>query len=269
MASTDSLDTYYRDHWVAIDSERLERYDQLFRVPPERADRLLAPLELAAGHKALDLGCGPGFVAAEIARLVGPNGFVHAVDVNRDFVARAEAIAKEKSVAERISVHHVDGDALPLASASLQRAFAKNVLEYVPDAESTLREVRRTLAPGGLMAAVDSDWGFVVVEPFSPDEVHRLFLAAAPAFREPYIGRRLPGLFQRAGFSDVEVRVNAVTDRKGHLKSVIHNMLDYATSFGGLSEQEAAGYRQRLEAALTAGDYLFVLPQFTVRGYQR
>ncbi len=190
------------------------------------------------------------------------------MDVSRDFIARSEALAKEKGVEGRLALHHVEGDALPLPSGGLDRAFAKNVLEYVPDAETSLREIRRTLAPGGLLAAVDSDWGFVVVEPFSPDEVRALFEAAAPAFREPYIGRRLPGLFRRAGFSDVEVRVNPVTDSKGHLKSVVLNMLGYATSFGAFSEEEASGYRARLDAALADGDYLFILPQFTVRGRQ-
>ena len=71
-----SLDSYYRDHWVAIEPERFARYDEMFKLDDKRADKLLAPLALAPGQTALDLGCGPGYVAAQIA-------LGEAVDVKR------------------------------------------------------------------------------------------------------------------------------------------------------------------------------------------
>ena len=70
-------DTYYRDHWVEIDSERLDAYDQMFRWRPEM-DALIAPAAIAAGQTVLDYGCGPGWLAIELAKKVGPGGRVHA-----------------------------------------------------------------------------------------------------------------------------------------------------------------------------------------------
>lgn len=264
--SETELKTYYHDHWVEIDSERLQRYDKMFRVPPQRVEALLKPLSLEEGHRVLDFGCGPGFVSTEIARLVGPNGTVHAVDVNQEFVTRCQAISEEAGMGDRLTAHHLKDDTIPIEVGSIDRALAKNVLEYVPDASKSLQAIRRTLASGGMLAAVDSDWGFVVAEPFSPREVTELFEAAQPAFREPYIGRRLPGLFRGAGYSEVEVRVNSVIDRKGHLQGVIHNMLAYALQFGRLSEQRVTDYKERLLNAVNDGEYLFILPQFVVRG---
>jgi ubiquinone/menaquinone biosynthesis C-methylase UbiE len=261
-----SLDSYYRDHWLAIEPERFARYDEMFRLDDRRAEKLLAPLELAPGHVALDLGCGPGYVAAQIARVVGPSGRVHALDVNAEFVARARAVAAEIGVEKRVDVHHLTGERLPLPDAACDRALAKNVLEYVPEVEATLRELHRVLKPGGMLTAIDSDWAFVVVEPLAPDEVRELFAAAAPAFRQPFIGRKLRAAFRRAGFRDVQVDVVASTDEKGFLRPVVENMLGYARKFGTLSEARCAELRARVEAALASGEYLAVLPQFIVRG---
>ena len=259
-------DTYYRDHWVTIEPDRLSRYDEMFRLDDKRADKLLAPLALEPGQTALDLGCGPGYVAAQIARLVGPSGRVHALDVNAEFVTRARAVAAEAGVAERVTVHHLTGDRLPLADASCDRALAKNVLEYVPDANATLRELQRALKPGGMLTAIDSDWAFVLIEPLTPDEVRELFAAAAPAFREPHIGRKLRGAFRRAGFRDVRVDIVASPDDKGFLRPVVENMLGYAKKFGTLSEARCAELKAQVESAIASGEWLAVLPQFVVRG---
>jgi ubiquinone/menaquinone biosynthesis C-methylase UbiE len=261
-----SLDTYYKDHWVAIEPERFARYDEMFKLDDRRADKLLAPLALAPGQTALDLGCGPGYVAAHLARLVGPSGHVHALDVNAEFVARARAVASEAGVAGRVTVQHLTGDRFPLPDVSCDRALAKNVLEYVPSADATLRELHRVLKPGGTLTAMDSDWAFVLIEPLTPDEVRELFSAAAPAFREPFIGRKLRAAFRRAGFRDVQVDIVASADDKGFMRPVVENMLGYAKKFGTMSDARCAELRARVDAAIASGDYLAVLPQFVVRG---
>ena len=261
-----TFDTYYKDHWVAIEPDRFARYDAMFKLDDARADKLLAPLALGPGQVALDLGCGPGYVAAQLARLVGPSGRVHALDVNADFVARARAVAAEAGVEKRVDVHHLTSDRFPVADALCDRALAKNVLEYVPDALATLRELHRVLKPGGTLTAMDSDWAFVLIEPLTPDEVRELFSAAAPAFKEPHIGRKLRALFRAAGFQDVRVDIAASADDKGFMRPIVENMLGYAQKFRTLSEARAAELRKRVEGAIASGDFLAVLPQFVVRG---
>ncbi len=82
-----SRETYYRDHWTDIESERLERYEEQFVWRPGM-DRLLAPAEIAPAQTVADYGCGPGYLAVELARRVGEAGRVHAFDINAEFVAR-------------------------------------------------------------------------------------------------------------------------------------------------------------------------------------
>ncbi len=144
--------------------------------------------------------------------------------------------------------------------------YAKNVLEYVPDLHAVLAELHRTLRPGGTMVASDSDFGFVVIEPLDPTEVTELFEAAAPAFREPFVGRKLRSAYLRAGFSDVQVAITTSVDTAGHLRGVIENMLGYATRFERMTAARAAELRAKVDDALAADLFLAVLPQWWVTG---
>ena len=117
----------------------------------------------------------------------------------------------------------------------------------------------------GLIAAVDSDYGFVFIEPLEPDEVRELFDAAAPAFREPSIGRKLRGLMLSAGLVDVSVMVMAgEPDTQGFTCGVIDGYLRYGRTFDRISEHRANELARRLDKALVDGTYAVMIPQFFV-----
>ena len=263
---SDNLGTYHKDHWVSIEPERFDRYDRMFRLDGGRAAQVLSPVGVQPGETILDFGCGPGYVAVELAKLAGPAGHIHAVDVNEDFVARARSVVAAAGLSDRVTVHHIRDERVPMADASVDRAYCKNVLEYVPDLDATLAEIVRKLKPRGTLVASDSDFGFVVVEPLSPAEVTELFTAAAPAFKEPFVGRKLPAAFRRAGLLDVNAKVMTSVDETGHLRSVVENMLGYARKFDRMSEVRAGELRSRIDTAVGNGTYLAALPQWWVNG---
>ena len=105
-------DTYYRDHWLQIEPERIDAYEEMFRWRPRMAP-LLEPAGIAAGERVVDFGCGPGMLSLELAKRVGAGGRVHAVDLNPEFLARTERNAQAAGMAERISVHRSSDDRLP------------------------------------------------------------------------------------------------------------------------------------------------------------
>jgi ubiquinone/menaquinone biosynthesis C-methylase UbiE len=257
--------TYYRDHWLEVEPERVAAYEEMFAWRPQM-EPLLAAAQLAPGLHVVDYGCGPGLLAMELARRVAPGGHVHAVDINEPFVRRTRERAAEQGVADRVTVHHVAEDRIPLAPASVDRVICKNVLEYVDDPAKTLAQFREVLRPGGLAHAIDSDWGMLVVEPLGPERVSELFAAAAHAYRTPLVGRRLYGLFRGAGFRDVRVEVLAGADTKGRMSPVVLNMASYARASGRLTEATLERLSADLRAAIADGTYLMVLPQFLVTG---
>jgi ubiquinone/menaquinone biosynthesis C-methylase UbiE len=261
---TTDRDTFYTDHWKAIEDERLARYEQMFVWRPEQM-RLLEGAAIAAGHRVLDLGCGPGFLSLALAGIVGATGAVHGVDINARFVADANRRAADSGIGHA-RFHHVESATLPLADASIDRVVAKNVLEYVPDLRATLAEAVRVLTPGGRLHAIDSDWGFVIVEPWGKATVDRFFQAAAPAFREPHIGRKLPAAFHAAGLRDIDVRIVPIVDRTGALLSVLRNMRSYIRTFATLPDAEVDGLLTAAERGIAQGTYFACLPQFLVTG---
>ncbi len=257
-------DTFYTDHWKVIEDERLARYEQMFVWRPEQM-QLLEPAGIASGHHVLDLGCGPGFLSLALAEIVGASGVVHGVDINPRFVGDATQRAQQLRI-EHAKFHHLADATLPLASQSIDRVVAKNVLEYVPDLRATLDEAVRVLAPGGRMHAIDSDWGFVIVEPWGKETVDRFFTAAAPAFREPHIGRKLPAAFHAAGLRDIEVRIVPIIDRSGSMLSVLRNMRSYIRTFGTLPDAQVDDLLATAEGGIGDGTYMACLPQFLVTG---
>lgn len=259
------LESYYRDHWIDVEPERMEAYEALFQWR-EGLEPLIAPAAIGAGQTVVDFGCGPGHLTVELARRVGPEGRVVAVDINPEFLERTRARAERRGVGDRVSAEHLEEERIPLADGSVDRVVCKNVLEYVPDPGVTLEEFRRVLRPGGLAHVTDSDWGAVIVEPLGPERVARLLDAASVAFRTPRIGRSLYGLFRRAGFANLRVQVLANADTLGLLRPVLANMTSYARASRRLSEAEIERLLADVDSAVEAETYLALLPQFLVTG---
>jgi len=256
-------DTYYRDHWLEVEPDRIEDYEEMFRWRPSM-EPLLEPAQIEPGQRVVDFGCGPGMLTIELARRVGPEGHVHAVDLNPDFLERTRANAESEGLADRVTVHRSTDDRLPLDSASVDRIVCKNVLEYVDDAVATLRDFRRALAPEGRVHAIDSDWGLLAVEPLGPERIAALFEAASMAYRTPLIGRKLYGLMRAAEFAEVRVRIVAGADTRGVLSPILFNMARYAKLSGKLPTEEVDGLLEDLKRSMAEGTYLLVLPQFLV-----
>jgi len=257
-----NIDTFFTDHWRSIEDERIARYEQMF-VWHDAQATLLAPAQLAPGQRVLDVGAGPGFFAGGLAGLVGSTGQVDGVDINARFVADANS---RFAAQDNINFHHIEDHQLPFADNTFDRVICKNVLEYVPDLLATLTEVQRVLKPAGRLQVIDSDWGFVVVQPWHKTVVDEFFSAAAAAFNEPYIGRRIAGDLSGLGFSDVTVTLSPFVDQGGRGLHVLRNMAGYIETFGSMPMPRVNELLGQVEQALQDNRFLFCLPQFLVVG---
>ena len=255
-------ETFYTDHWQHIEDERVARYEQMF-VWRESHATMLEPLDLRSGSRVLDFGCGPGFVSLGMANMVGSEGRVFGVDLNEQFVLAASKRAVNTS---QVSFHAIKNGSVPLANNIVDRVLCKNVLEYVSNVSTTLKEIRRVLEPGGRVLVIDSDWRFVVVEPWGAERTARFFDLASIAFKTPEIGRILRSELLSAGFEQVDVQILAGVDTTGGSLSVLRNMASYASEFDTMASDEANTLISQAEDAVEKGEYLFTLPQFSVTG---
>ncbi len=260
---------YYKQHWIDVEPERHAAYETLLGFHPAMKP-LLAPLDLRPGLTVLDVGSGPGQTTMELARRVGPEGRITAIDINPEFIERARARAREQKLESRIAFVAGGFPPLPFNDASFDRVWCKNVLEYVDSAAETVAEMARVARPGGIVVASDSDWEMMVLEvgPEAQARSDRIVAAAkAVALKEPRIGRRLYGLFREAGLREVKVKAFSGADQTGRSTPMQRaSLANYAADSGQISRDEIQQWLADIELAVERGRYLFILPQFVVRG---
>jgi 2-polyprenyl-6-hydroxyphenyl methylase/3-demethylubiquinone-9 3-methyltransferase len=97
------------------------------------------------GGRALDVGCGAGFIAEELADA----GFaVTGIDPSRVAIEAARAHATQRGVGIEYLVGA--GEALPFPDAAFDLVSCCDVLEHVRDLDRVIAETARVLRPGGL-----------------------------------------------------------------------------------------------------------------------
>src|SRR3954466_1677433 len=154
----------------------------------------------------LDVGCGPGALVAELVRRVGAEN-VTAVDPAEQFVAAARARNPG------VDIGRASAEALPFGDGGFDAALAQLVVHFMSDPVAGLREMRRVVRPGGVVAACVWDHGGGE-GPLSPfwDAVHALD-ANAPDESQMAGARRghLTELFGEAGIEDIDETSLAVS----------------------------------------------------------
>jgi ubiquinone/menaquinone biosynthesis C-methylase UbiE len=98
-----------------------------------------------------DVGAGTGFMTAGLAPNVRQ---VHVVDGSAEMV---EVARKNLARFSNVEYHVADGASLPFDDQSLDAAFANMYLHHTPDPLAAIREMVRTLGPGGRLVITDLD----------------------------------------------------------------------------------------------------------------
>ncbi len=117
---------------------------------------LLALAAPAPGEVVLDVACGPGVLSTAAAQAVGPEGQVVGADLSEAMVQAAQQRALAMGLAQARFVR-MDAQQLALPDADFDLALCSLGLMYLPDPDAALRELQRTLRPGG--RAVLAVWG--------------------------------------------------------------------------------------------------------------
>jgi SAM-dependent methyltransferase len=129
-----------------------EAYDRhIGRYGRELARALMAAAGVRPGDRALDVGCGPGALTAELVAVLGARN-VAAVDPSASF---AEACRERLP---GVAVHVGRAEALPFADAAFDHALAQLVVNFMGDARAGVGELRRVTRPGGRVSAAVWDY---------------------------------------------------------------------------------------------------------------
>lgn len=181
---------------LQFDAETARRIEATYTTPDVVAQRreVRRLLALQPGERVVDIGAGPGFLAAEMA---AEGAHVYAVEPS--------ASMRELAGARGVDMEILDGSAetLPLPDGTLDAAVATQVLEYVPDVAGALAEIRRVLRPGGRVVLLDTDWDSVVWHSADADRTRAVLAAWEEHLADPYLPRTLGAALRDAGFAEV------------------------------------------------------------------
>jgi len=122
----------------------------------QQPDRVMSDLGVKPGTSVADIGCGEGYFALRLARAVGPQGLVYAVDIN----ARALAALKKQADQQLLTnvtvvVSESTDTRLPVESVDV--LLVSDVLHEVPEAQRLplVQSAVRALKPGGFLYLID------------------------------------------------------------------------------------------------------------------
>jgi len=250
---------------LEFDSEMSRRIESTYVTPDiiEQRRQVRALLSLQPGEAVLDIGVGPGILAAEMAAEVGPAGRVCGIDISDSMLALAETRAHEEGSAA-IELQRSDADPLPYADGSFDVVVSTQVLEYVEDIPGTLAEIRRVLRPGGRVLLLDTDWDSIVWHSTDDDRMRRVLEAFDEHLVDPHLPRTLRRSLTDAGFTVSQPRVlplfNAGYDRETYSAGMLGIIASFVSGRGGLTDAEIDGWADDLRNL--AEDYFFSVNRY-------
>lgn len=171
-------------------------YPDWFRRLHQRPGKFLGEL-VRPGMTVADIGCGLGFYTVEMARMVGENGRVTAVDFQPEMLGVTERKVRKAGVCERVEIVQCRQDDI-VVTGSFDFILSMWVSHEVADRERFFRQIRGILKPGGK---------FLLAEPrFHVGEELYATICDEAGLRkifEPWVGGSRAALF--AAFSEQEI----------------------------------------------------------------
>jgi SAM-dependent methyltransferase len=193
------------DAWVRLQRQLDAQLDPFGRAA-------LARLELAAGARVLDVGCGTGQTLLQLAEIVGPTGSVLGVDISEQMVAGALARTAGNPAVE---VRCVDAQTHVFAPGAFDAIYSRFGVMFFEDAGAAFTNLRRALRPGGRLAFVC--WQALARNPWAEVPLQAVLRVLPPGSLPALLRPGCPGpfylsdrdrigtLLSGAGFADVAI----------------------------------------------------------------
>ena len=243
---------------ITYDEEPARRIQLLSGTADLRAQRQLV-IELLApqpGWRVLDVGCGPGHLARELAKAVGPAGRVYGADISEHMLSLAQH--------QGVELVHLTNSTLPFENETFDAAVATQAYEFVEQLPLALSELHRVLRVGGRALILDTDSGFARVALSDPERMKRVIDGWRERVAHPRLPRTLTRLLRNAGFEVIHRGTFTIFDVRGDEGSYSANQIEHlGISAHSVPATERSAWAADLRKLAVTGDYFFSLNRYT------
>ncbi|MDA1048984.1 MAG: methyltransferase domain-containing protein [Planctomycetota bacterium] len=124
------------------------------RENQERCSLMLASLGVKPGMTVCDMGCGNGFYALQMAKMVGPEGTVLGVDIQPEMLKLLGERAAEEEITNVKPILGTLADP-KLPESEVDIILCADVYHEFSHPEHMLAAMRKSLAPGGVVVLLE------------------------------------------------------------------------------------------------------------------
>jgi SAM-dependent methyltransferase len=180
----------------------------------------VALASLKPGEVVLDLGSGAGIDVFLASKKVGDAGKVIGVDMTKDMIKKADALAKEKGYAN-VEFRLGEIESLPVEDSSIDVVISNCVINLCPDKKRAFSDIFRVLKTGGRLMISD-----LVTNGELPQAVKNSFDAWADCIAGALEKDNYLNLIRDVGFSEIKIvketpyTVDVSEDLKGKILSI-------------------------------------------------
>ena len=223
-------------------------------------------LEIGAGSNVLEVGCGTGVDARQLAYMVGEKGAVYAIDKSEAMIAE---VRRQPGLPKALIPKVADVCRLPFEDGLFHAVRVDRTLQHVVDLERAIREMVRVLASGGRVVASEPDWTTLLVDSEDMKTTRTMARVLCDSIRHGWVGRSIYRFFGAEGLTDIEVypETLVITDLNT-ANEVLHigRTLRDCVLKGLLGESAARSWFDDLRERDNKGQFFSSLTLYIVRG---
>lgn len=238
-----------------------KRYKQQAEWTERIREHLLRKARPNPGDRLLEVGVGTGIILNEFSS--SPEWASFGIDLDQS------ALQYARSINNKFFLAQADGNQLPFPNDCFALSFCHYLLIWVKNPLSILTEMKRVTKPGGfIIALAEPDHASRIDYPPPLDLLgQQQTLALADQGIDTKMGRKLPALFSKLGFADIEVGILSAQWSGSYQNQDDMEWMTIKSDLGDrMTEKQLKNYRRIDDKAYQSGERVLFVPTFYAIG---